>query len=160
MNFMQSLRAFYTKRFDYHSRSIRSEYWWVQLFYLGVLILASTLDWTLLGYSDEAAFTPLAFIVELIFIVPGTCLTARRLHDVGLTGWAQLPSFLLYLSYIPSFSTFPFESGNDGIVGSVLLVVFIVYFIWLLINLIKDSQPEPNRYGPSPKDEGVAEVFD
>ena len=160
MNSWQALQASYSKRFDFYSRSRRSEYWWVQLACFLLIVLAELLDSLVLGFSYEDKYSPLVIAVELVLFIPVAALTARRLHDVGITGWAQLPLFLVYGSYIPGFEGFPFNLEGKGMLGFAFFIVAAIYCFGLFMHLIQDSQPEPNRYGPSPKDEGVAEVFD
>ena len=58
----------------------------------------------------------------LAMFVPGLAVTARRLHDVGKSGWMYLVIF------IP-----------------------IIGVIWLLVLLFTDGDSGTNEYGPSPK---------
>ena len=151
MNFLQALQSFHQKAFDYHSRSRRSEFWWLQLAYIILAIMALSLDVSVLGFSADAIYTPFVILLELAFLIPTTTLTARRLHDVGLTGWAQLPLFMTYLGYVPGLEGFPYDATAHSTAGAVLVIVFAVYCLWLLINLVADSHPGTNKYGPSPK---------
>jgi uncharacterized membrane protein YhaH (DUF805 family) len=64
----------------------------------------------------------LQWILLLAVIVPTLAVGARRLHDTDRSGWWQL----------------------IGIVPLVGIIVLIVFFV-------QDSNPGPNRYGPSPK---------
>ena len=66
----------------------------------------------------------LVVLVGLVFLLPGLAVTARRLHDTGRTGW------LLLLGIIP-------------LAGTIALLVFTCM----------DSDPGPNRFGPSPKED-------
>jgi uncharacterized membrane protein YhaH (DUF805 family) len=60
-------------------------------------------------------------IAALIMLVPSFCLTVRRLHDIGHSGWLVLLYVLPLLHLIP--------------------------FIMTLL----DSHPGENKYGPNPK---------
>ena len=60
-------------------------------------------------------------LVNLALLLPGLGLCVRRLHDIGKSGW------WLFIALIP-------------IVGWILLVVWYC----------KDSQMQPNEYGPVP----------
>ena len=60
---------------QFEGRASRSEYWW---FYLFTLLATTAAD--LFG----GAFGNLA---SLIFLLPSLALMARRLHDVGRSGW-------------------------------------------------------------------------
>jgi uncharacterized membrane protein YhaH (DUF805 family) len=66
--------------------------------------------------------TLLGLIVSLGLLLPTLAVTVRRLHDTGRSGWWIL------ISLIP-------------LVGAIVLLVFEC----------SDSEPGPNRFGPSPK---------
>ena len=75
----------------------------------------------LTGIADEA-FTLLLAIFIFAMLMPVMSVTARRLHDVGKSGWLQLITLI------------PF-------IGFIVLLVFVC----------KDSDPLENKYGTSPK---------
>jgi uncharacterized membrane protein YhaH (DUF805 family) len=88
-------------------------------------------------------------------VIPLMSVTARRLHDVGMSGWFQLPvlgTYLLYLEFfVPDFTR--------STAGTTILMLSGLYSLFMLVKWVKDSQPFTNQYGPSPKSDGVAEVF-
>jgi uncharacterized membrane protein YhaH (DUF805 family) len=110
MNFMQAVQVCLSKYVDFSGRARRPEYWWFTLAQLIVLIIA--------GFLGKFIYT----IVALALLLPAIAVGARRLHDIGRSGW-----FLLL-----------------GLVPLVNLV--LLYF------LVQPSQPEANEYGelPSP----------
>jgi len=76
---------------------------------------------------EAALYFPFALYI-LVSILPSLSVTVRRLHDTGKSGW------MILLCLIP-------------IIGGIIVLVFMAL----------DSDPEPNRYGPNPKLEQVAE---
>ncbi|MDE6512253.1 MAG: DUF805 domain-containing protein, partial [Muribaculaceae bacterium] len=62
-----------------------------------------------------------SWIVALAFLLPSLGISVRRLHDIGKSGW------WLFISLIP-------------LVGAIILLVW-----WC-----KDSEMQPNAYGPVP----------
>ena len=78
MTFQQSIRACFTKYADFTGRASRSEFWWFTLF---VIIVAATLSY--LSQPWSAAFSVAIFLPQL-------AVGARRLHDIGKSGWWQL----------------------------------------------------------------------
>ena len=58
-----------------------------------------------------------------LLLLPGLAVSVRRLHDTGRSGW------WLLIGLIP-------------LAGAIVLLVFVC----------TDSEPGPNRFGPSPKD--------
>ena len=110
----------------FEGRARRKEYWFFVLFYLIFMVVAIVVD-AVLGteyYIDEfdtiGLFTTL---FSLAMIVPSLAVFARRLHDVGRSGWWIL------ISLIP-------------LIGGIILLVFAVL----------DSQEGENRFGPNPKE--------
>jgi uncharacterized membrane protein YhaH (DUF805 family) len=95
---------------EFSGRARRQEYW---MFVLINLIISLVLNYV-------SAF--LYGIYSLAVLVPSIAVGARRLHDIGKTGW------LLLIALIP-------------VLGWILLLVW----------LAKDSQPGSNQYGENPK---------
>ena len=108
MNFQEAVKTCFSKYVDFSGRASRSEYWWFVLAYVIVAIVA--------GFIHEVVYG----LVILAFLLPLLAVGARRLHDIGKSGW------WLLLGLIP-------------LVGLVLL-----YF------MVQPSQPENNEYGAPP----------
>lgn len=101
--------------FNFEGRARRSEYWWFVLANFCASIVLSFL-------GNLINFPWLTSILSLALLIPSLGLTARRLHDIGKSGWMML------ISIIP-------------IVGAILLIIWCA----------KDGDPQPNQYGPSTK---------
>jgi uncharacterized membrane protein YhaH (DUF805 family) len=108
MNFQEAVKTCFSKYVDFGGRASRSEYWWFVLAYVIVAIVA--------GLIHEVVYG----LAILAFLLPLLAVGARRLHDIGKSGW------WLLLGLIP-------------LVGLVLL-----YF------MVQPSQPESNEYGAPP----------
>ena len=107
---------------DFNGRARRQEYWMFFLFNVIFGIVAMVLD-NILGLANPmVGYGPLYGIYSLAVLIPGLAVAARRLHDVGKSGW------MLLIALIP-------------LIGG----------IWLLVLLLGDSQPGENKYGPNPK---------
>jgi uncharacterized membrane protein YhaH (DUF805 family) len=89
-------------------RASRSEYWWFYLFTVLVTAAADTLGGTV------------GNLASLAFFLPSLALVARRLHDVGRSGWWFL------------------------IVFTIIGIPVVLYW------LVKDSDKGKNAYGPGP----------
>lgn len=98
---------------DFRGRAGKAEFWWFFLFQVVLLLVAGMIHDVVYG------------VVALLLVLPGLAVGARRLHDVGKSGW-----FLL-LGLIP-------------LVGFLILVYF-----W-----IQPSAPA-NEWGPGPEAPGV-----
>lgn len=100
---------------DFKGRSRRQEFW--TFFLINFLIGIG------LGIVDSMLGTQvLGALYGLVMLIPGLAVGARRLHDIGRTGWWQL------IALIP-------------IIGVIVLIVFYV----------QDSDPGDNRFGANPK---------
>jgi uncharacterized membrane protein YhaH (DUF805 family) len=129
---------------DFKGRARRQEFW---MFQLAIAILFTVLAFAFgfsmafvyedndYGTEDETilGFGVLSFIVIFIIsifavILPSYAVTARRLHDMGMSGWWILGMFVPFV-------------GN-----------FVE--LALLIMCMFDSKPGPNQYGLNPKGDG------
>ena len=99
----------------FSGRARRKEFWMYILFYVIIAIGLSVVD-MMIGMSL------LGFIFALAMLVPSLAVGARRLHDIGKSGWWQLIGLV------------PF-------IGIIVLIIF-----WVM-----DSNPGDNPYGPNPK---------
>ena len=107
--------------FNFNGRARRSEYWWFALANFVLSIVLSLLD-GMLGLNGSFGVGVLSIIGSLALLLPGLGVSARRLHDIGKSGWMLL-------------------------IGLIPCVGFILLIIWFA----KDGDPNPNEYGPSPK---------
>ena len=155
MTFIQSVKTCIKKYADFQGRATRSEFWWFQLFGLGGSLVAVTLDTAVLGYVWYDTFTPLAVGFEMLTAIPLMSVTARRLHDVDMSGWFQLPVLVTYLLYLE----FSIPGFSESTAGTTIFMLSGLYSLFMLLKWVKDSQPFTNQYGPDPKSDGVAEVF-
>jgi len=86
----------------------RGEFWWFNLFNIGVGIALGILG----AATGSSVFSILSSLFSLAMIVPLLAVGSRRLHDIGRSGWWQLLSFtvigvfvLLYWFAQPSRSS-------------------------------------------------------
>jgi uncharacterized membrane protein YhaH (DUF805 family) len=108
MNFQEAVKTCFSKYVDFNGRASRSEYWWFVLAYVIVAIVA--------GFIHQVVYG----LVVLAFLLPMLAAGARRLHDIGKSGW------WLLLGLIP------------------LVNLVLLYFA------VQPSQPESNEYGAPP----------
>jgi len=104
MFILTNLKQSFLKYAQFSGRSSRSEYWSWILFCFVLYFLALIID------------KRLALVLWIVFLVPSTSVTTRRLHDVNKSGWWQL------------------------------LLITVLGDILLLYWLIKKGDPEPNRF--------------
>lgn len=138
MNFVEALRNCLTIKYcSTRGRASRSEYWWFMLF---AVVAGSVLE----ALSDGGgALSVVAGLASLALLLPQICVTSRRLHDIGWSGWWQiLPLALVFGGMLCFF----FDGGILLLVGIVGGLGFGLYF-----GLRKGTAPgEPNPYGGAP----------
>lgn len=99
MNISKSISVCFSKFGTFKGRASRSEYWWFFLFTLIMQWVLSIVDSTSLiahpelapSDSDEASvFALVDLLIMLPLWIPLWSAGARRLHDIGRSGWWQL----------------------------------------------------------------------
>jgi len=98
MGIQQAFVTCMKKYADFSGRATRSEYWWFVLCEILILGAASLISETLTG------------LAALVLVLPAVAVGARRLHDIGRSGWWLLVGlvpligglFLLYWTVLPS----------------------------------------------------------
>lgn len=99
---------------DFTGRASRQDYWMFIVFYMIFLVLLGVLG-AMLGTSL------LTTLFSLVILVPSISITARRLHDIGRSGWWQLIGLL-------------------PLIGLIVMIIFLV-----------QASDEDNEYGPGPQ---------
>ena len=101
--FLDTLKNRYA---DFKGRASRSEYWYFVLFYVILVVIFRLLDSLvlnpMLGASAEQATQGglLQMIFAVALIIPSIAIGARRLHDIGKSGWWLLIGFIPVLGAI------------------------------------------------------------
>jgi uncharacterized membrane protein YhaH (DUF805 family) len=87
MNFFEAVKSAFSKYGTIAGRSLRSEYWYFQLFiFIGALVSAVP-DIQIVGMEQALLWGPVYVIFVLAVLVPNITVTVRRLHDVDRSGW-------------------------------------------------------------------------
>ena len=89
MNIQTAVKTCFSKYATFSGRASRSEYWFFYLFTIIASIVTWVIDTMLLGYSSEDTGA-ISLIFQIIIILPSIAVGARRLHDIGKSGWWQL----------------------------------------------------------------------
>jgi len=97
MTFSESISKCFNNYSNFDGRASRSEYWWFALF----MVLGSSIS----SIVDDSGIFYMIF--TLAILLPSLAVGARRLHDIGKSGWWQL------LGLIP-------------ILGTIILIIFFV----------------------------------
>lgn len=101
----QALKNLFSRAFQFKGRASHSEYWWIVLFDVLILILTlvSLLFFATRGFGNMGAISLIGFmyiLYSIIFFIPKLSLTVRRLHDVDVSGFAVLVFLIPYVGFI------------------------------------------------------------
>ncbi len=145
LGFIDALNTATSKIFKFNGRARRSEFWWTQL----------------IVYLVSLVLTPIVGGILSLLTIP---LTFRRLHDTGRSGWWWGVGALLKVAFyicliidIIGASFVDFEYATTSQIWSlvtkygIMLIVIAAYSVVMLVFYCLDSDPEENKYGPSPK---------
>lgn len=108
MDFATAVKTVLTQKYaKFDGRAMRSEFWWFTLFSFVTSLVLGIVDGVL-------GIALLQNIFGLAVLIPSLAVGARRLHDVGRSGWWQLIAltiigiFLLIYWYVQ-----PSEGDNQ-----------------------------------------------
>lgn len=108
MDFVTAVKTCFSKYADFTGRAKRPELWWFALFTFAVSVVLQMIVGDLISG-----------LFSLAVLLPMLAVGARRLHDIGRSGW------WLLIGLVP-------------LVGAIVLIYFY----------IQPSAPEANEYGP------------
>lgn len=116
MTFVESVKTCFADYANFHGRASRSEYWWFALFCVLVSFATGVVDcWVLNQCGDWGGV--LENLWTLAVLLPSLAVGARRLHDIGRSGWW------------------------------LLLIITLIGVIPLIIMFCIRSTPQPNQFG-------------
>jgi len=145
MGFVGAIKSFYGRYVDFKTRSSRSEFWWVALFQVivvvllmipvmgGVMSVVAELGpdpdpMALYGTLFSGPFGMLLGLFAVVNIIPGIALGVRRIHDFDKSGW-------LYLVVV---------------IGSLIPILGMLVSVgWIVVNCIRGTVG-PNKFGDDP----------
>ena len=106
MTFVDAVKKCFTNYVGFTGRAPRSEYWWWVLFVVLASIILSMVSQELSG------------VFSLAVLLPGIAVAARRLHDMGKSGWWQLLIFIPLIGLLVLLYWMVQPSEGDNAYGS------------------------------------------
>ena len=82
MNFQHAIASVLKNYINFSGRSIRSEFWYWQLFLVIGGLVAELID-----AMTGSRISVLNLLFWLVTLIPGLAVMVRRLHDTDRTGW-------------------------------------------------------------------------
>jgi uncharacterized membrane protein YhaH (DUF805 family) len=93
VGFGEAISLGFKNYINFNGRATRAEYWWWFLFIVVTGVVLGTID-------SITGIGALQNIFNLATLIPGLALGARRLHDIGKSGWWQLLWFAIIVGWI------------------------------------------------------------
>ena len=118
MSFSDAIKSYFKNYANFNGRARRSELWFASLGVGVISFVLSMFASAIDGSGNVGLFTVVYYLWSVAIFIPSLAVTVRRLHDVNKSGGYY------FMILIP-------------IVGAILL----------LVELVRDSQPGPNRFG-------------
>lgn len=88
MTFFEAIERCFKKYAEFNGRAHRAEFWWWVLFVF------------ILSWGGQIISQSFGTLVSLITLLPSLAVAARRLHDIGRSGWWQLVGFIPVLGWL------------------------------------------------------------
>ena len=169
MTVQESVKQCLWKYADFSGRATRAEFWWwVLLATIGPIVFYGVAGsiYASGDLVDALPFTLSGITFQLLTLFPSLAVTARRLHDLGRSGWLSL---LCYAGICLSSLTWALvaflvvdvitSSGDLYDVISVLgLILFIPVAVTVtavcaafVVSLAQQGHAGLNRFGPDPR---------
>lgn len=86
MTFSEAVQACFSRYMVFEGRSRRAELWWFVLFAMLGNAVTAMADWALFWSGADVLNT----VFGIAILLPMLAVGARRLHDIGRSGWWQL----------------------------------------------------------------------
>ena len=177
IGFFKSFGNFWSKSFDFKSRTPRREFWFATLgniiiYVISVIAICITGAFAigLFGLDSENAeqiVVSISFVIyPLVSFISNLSMWTRRAHDSGKKGYLIIPSFIAFtISWIVVYAasvllmvTGFFSLFSSELYGT-LTASFVALVIGSIINLLSlvylvvvafSSSGPDNEYGPNP----------
>ena len=119
-NMVAAVRKVLSNYATFTGRASRPEFWWWILAVFLATLAAQAVDAILIGpilgfdFGDESAGQPVSLLLSLAIFLPALAVGARRLHDMGKSGWWLLIGFVPIVGVLVLlwFYTQPSEGPN------------------------------------------------
>jgi uncharacterized membrane protein YhaH (DUF805 family) len=183
--FFRALKiCFWEKYRSYKGRASRSEFWfsafWLTLVWFVWTVILAAIVWPFLrsamgtyaeplgaGFVFRIAFHRVSAYAFALIFVPSVCVTARRLHDVGLPGWIGVPILLAFLplfkglawidvmdstrDYYTQGQSYYIQDDSSLLTIDAVLIGAVVLLLIVFVVGTWQGTRLPNKYGPAPE---------
>ena len=168
MTIQESVMTCLRKYADFSGRATRAEFWWWVLATAIASVAINAIETFASAIGGIFEYSPFGAIFSLAILLPNLAVSARRLHDIGKSGWWLLVWIgSAIVGAVPlgigvAYTIISVFSGNSWwghpefwipiIIGAaVSVLVWIGLFIWCLLWMATQGRAGANRYGQDPR---------
>lgn len=150
LTFIEALSLFARKITVFSGRSRRSEFCYVYLAYLVMIVLCKIVEYWMIqsDFSKGEIVLNVVYIILSLLLLP---IEVRRLHDVGKSGWWLMLPMLLGIGTVLALLASELLSHSFVLVSVFCALALLASCLYLLYLLFMDGEMYENRYGVSPK---------
>jgi len=139
MDFGTAISVCFKKYFDFTGRASRSEFWYFLLFAFLLLFGAGILLGIFMP-NNQSLDGVVSLFIYLPLLVPMIAVTARRIHDFGMSGWMQC-------IFLPGYIAAEMMGYNNAAAWIIYIGTTIVFAIYLS----QKPDNKKNKFGAPPK---------
>ena len=165
VGFGEAIKQGFRGYVGFSGRATRAEYWWWVLFVFLASLGCSIVDGIIGAATGRNIFGVFQFLFSLATFLPNIAVTARRLHDIGKTGWWQAIWYVLpFLAWVTAVGLWFVAVASAVVLGwftpafALAIIVSIIAFflslgviVWSVLWMVRQGQLGPNRFGPDPR---------
>ena len=165
VGFGEAIKQGFRGYVGFRGRATRAEYWWWVLFVFLASLGFSIVDGIIRAATGGNIFGIFEFLFFLATFLPYLAVTARRLHDIGKTGWWLAIWYILpSLAWVIAVGLWIGAVASAVVPGlappafalAIIISIIAVFLslgviVWSVIWLVQQGDPGPNRYGPDPR---------
>ena len=131
--FTEAIKVCFTKYATFKGRASRSEYWWFFLF-IWLVALVVIVDYGYLLDNHDLSDSIFVRLFSLATLLPSFAVGARRLHDIGRSGW-----WMLLIVPQEIWGSMPELHELNNLVFALSLIIWLP----LIVMLCFRSKPDP-----------------
>ena len=156
VGFGEAIKQGFSGYVRFSGRATRAEYWWWVLFVALASFGFSIVDGIIGAATGGNTFGIFQFLFFLATFLPHLAVVARRLHDIGKTGWWQVIWYVLtFLGWGIAVGLWVGAVASTValaiIVSIIALILTLGVIVWVVLWMVRQGQLGPNRFGADPR---------
>ena len=150
MNFRQAISVSMSKYAEFSGRSSRAEFGYFFLFGSIIGLITRVVDYNFMPEKMVPIYGgPVSVCITIALCPAHLGVTIRRLHDLGLSGWAYLTFPAPLLLSVIGVLVEPTKADPILVLSGILIILSLVFFCTIFF---RKGTVGTNRFGDDPSD--------